>query len=67
LFSEPGGLNPQAHFGLICWYKPITTTKEHPMPLILLEALKVVALAVARFVLEHLSKRKPPPGDKAST
>lgn len=37
------------------------------MPLILLEALKAVAIAVAMFVLEHLAKPKPPPGDKAST
>ena len=37
------------------------------MPLILLEAFKVVAVAVAMFVIEHLSKPKPPPDDKAST
>jgi hypothetical protein len=37
------------------------------MPLILLEALKAVALAVAAFVIEHLSKPKPPPDDKSST
>lgn len=37
------------------------------MPLFLLEALKAVALAVAAFVIEHLSKPKSPPNDQSST
>jgi len=37
------------------------------MPLILLDALKAVAVAVAMFVIEHLSKPTPSSDDKSST
>ncbi len=37
------------------------------MPHILLEALKAVAVAVAMFVIDHLSKAKLPADDKTST